>query len=47
MHCANINQHAKKVSDSLHWGQWIFAIGLVNPFLNLPGGQVMLFEQFE
>ena len=40
MHCANINQRAKKVSDSLQ-GPVDFAIGLVNLVLNLPEGQVM------
>ena len=42
MHCANINQCAKNVSDSLQ-GPVDFAIGLVNPVLNLPEGQVMFF----
>ena len=40
MHCANINQRAKKVSDSLQ-GPVDFAIGLVSLVLNLPEGQVM------
>ena len=39
-------EHAKKVeSDSL--GLVDFAIGLENPVLNLPDGQVLCFEQFE
>ena len=39
-------QRAKKVvSNSL--GLVDFAIGLMNYVLNLPDGQVMLFEQFE
>ena len=39
-------QRAKKaVSDSL--GLVDFAIGLVNSVFNLPGGQVMFFEEFE
>ena len=41
-----INQRAKKkVSDSP--GLVDFAIGLVKSVFNLPGRQVMLFEEFE
>ena len=41
-----LKQHAKKVvSDSP--GLVDFAIWLVNSVFNLPGGQVMFFEEFE
>ena len=41
-----ISQRAKKVvSDSM--GLVDFAIGLVNPVVNLPDGQEIFFEQFE
>ena len=41
-----IQQRAKKVvSDSP--GLVDFAVGLVNSVFNLPGGQVMFFEEFE
>ena len=45
-HWAEIKQRAKKVvSDSP--GLVDFAIGLVNSVVNLPDGQVRVFEQFE
>ena len=41
-----VKQRAKKVvSDSP--GLVDFAVGLVNSVFNLPGGQVMFFEEFE
>ena len=42
----NFRQHAKKVvSDGL--GLLDFVIGLVNCVINLPNGQVKLFEEFK
>ena len=40
------NQHAKRVVSDTP-GLLDFAIGLVNPVINLPNGQVKFFEEFK